>query len=799
LQHLLFMLLVSLASISIARVADAQVVINEVEYDEPSTDTGEYIELKNIGPSPASLADYSMVLVNGSNNTIYRTITFPTFSLAPGQYYVVCGNGANVVNCDLDVTPDADLIQNGAPDAVALLLNGVAVDLLSYEGNVPGYTEGTGAGAESGTTAGESLSRCADGSDTNNNGVDFALRPNTPGASNNCGSTGGPVGACGDPATPIAVIQGSGLASAMIGASVVVEGVVVGDFQGNGLNGFFVQEEDSQTDANPTTSEGIFVFGGATPVAVGNLVRVRGDVAEFSSLTELTGVTDVVVCLGTPVASAQTVAFPVAAVADLERYEGMLVNIAQTLTVTGNYELGRFGSLDLSVGGRLLQPTHVASPGAAAMALQSLNDRSRIVLDDLATGQNPNPIPYKDANNTRRVGDTLASLTGVLDGRLGTYRIQPTQPLSFVSGNPRPPAPASVGGRLRIAFANVLNYFTTLDSGALTCGPAGGLGCRGANSPAEFDRQRTKLLNELQLLDGDIVGFSEIENNPTATLQNLVDGLNARVGAGTYAFINTGSIGTDAIKVALIYKAARVAPVGSFAQLTTATDPRFIDTKNRPALAQTFSEAATGARLTVVVNHLKSKGSACTDVGDPDTADGQGNCNGTRTAAANALVDWLATDPTHSGDADFLLIGDLNAYAKEDPITALKAGGFRALLETFVGDGAYSYQFAGQSGYLDHALASSSLASQITGVTEWHHNADEPVVLDYNTEFKTDDPFNAADPFRSSDHDPIIVGVNLTGAPTAVPSVNAWQRLMMAGALLALGLFLLPRAVRARA
>ncbi len=118
------------------------------------------------------------------------------------------------------------------------------------------------------------------------------------------------------------------------------------------------------------------------------------------------------------------------------------------------------------------------------------------------------------------------------------------------------------------------------------------------------------------------------------------------VGAGTYDYIDTGTIGTDAIKLAIIYKPAAVSPVGSYAILDSSVDPRFIDTKSRPVLAQTFVENATGSVFTVAVNHLKSKGSPCDDVGDPDAGDGSGNCNGTRTAAAEALVDWLATDPT---------------------------------------------------------------------------------------------------------------------------------------------------------
>ncbi len=166
--------------------------------------------------------------------------------------------------------------------------------------------------------------------------------------------------------------------------------------------------------------------------------------------------------------------------------------------------------------------------------------------------------------------------------------------------------------------------------------------------------------------------------------------------------------------------------------------------------------------MTVAVNHFKSKGSAC--AGDPDTGDGQGNCNQTRVDAANDLTSWLAGDPTNSSDPDFLIIGDLNAYAKEDPITAIKNAGYNNLTETFLGQFAYSYVFEGQSGYLDHALSTSGLTAQVNGVTEWHINCDEPVALDYNVEFKSAGQvtsFYSTEPYRSSDHDPVIIGLTL--------------------------------------
>ncbi|NUM49044.1 MAG: ExeM/NucH family extracellular endonuclease, partial [Anaerolineales bacterium] len=321
--------------------------------------------------------------------------------------------------------------------------------------------------------------------------------------------------------------------------------------------------------------------------------------------------------------------------------------------------------------------------------------------------------------------------------------------------------PTLPGGNLKIVSANVLNYFTTLDTGTPICGPLANQDCRGANDAQEFTRQRDKILNALNELNADIIGLIEIENHATdAALDDLVSGLNALAGPGTYAKISTGPIGGDAIKVALLYKTTSIAPIGAYAVLDNTFDPAYQDDKNRPALAQTFSQTITGEIFTVVVNHLKSKGSACT--GDPDTGDGQGNCNQTRTAAANVLADWLTTDPTGSGDPDFLLLGDLNAYAQEDPITALETEGYTNLIDHFLGASAYSYVFDGQWGYLDYALANATMLTQIAGVSEWHINADEPITLDYNTEYKTPGQITSlysSDPFRVSDHDPVVVGL----------------------------------------
>ena len=183
-------------------------------------------------------------------------------------------------------------------------------------------------------------------------------------------------------------------------------------------------------------------------------------------------------------------------------------------------------------------------------------------------------------------------------------------------------------------------------------------------------------------------------------------------------------------------------------------------------LCKPFKKIATNEELTIAVNHFKSKGSCGSASGNNlDQDDGQGCWNELRTQAAQGLSAWLNTNPTGSMDNDFLIIGDLNAYGKEDPINALTAIGYRNLVSHYMGNAGYSYSFGGEIGYLDHALASSDLTSQVVDTTVWHINADEPRIFDYNTEFKSSEQLSSyfsEDAYRASDHDPVIVLLNLT-------------------------------------
>jgi predicted extracellular nuclease len=709
--------------------------------------------------------------------------------LASGDYYVVCANAATVANCDLDVDPDTNLIQNGAPDAVGLRFDGQLIDAVSYEGDTgTPYTEGSGTGLVDDGSEGTSISRCPDGQDTNQNNADFVLAPSTPGTENNCP----PPEVCGDPFTPIYEVQGSGSASPLVGSEVAVEGIVVGDFQNNtsldngDLNGFHLQ--DPTGDGDPATSDGIFVFApGGIDVSVGDSVRVRGAVSEFNGMTEIGGVSLILQCTtGNSLPPPAEVELPVISLDDFERYEGMYVTFPQALVISEYFNYERFGEIVLALPldgeSRPFTPTAIDEPGAPALERALANSIRRITLDDGLTTQNPPIVRHPNGEafsltNRFRGGDTVESVTGVIDFSFGLYRIQPTGPADYSAVNPRTEAPEEVGGSLKVASFNVLNYFLSPDNiqeasnapdnpADNICGPGLDQECRGfdGDQPEEFNRQRTKILAALFEIDGDIVGLIEMENTfGVEPMEDIVAGLNQLYGAVTYDFITTGTIGTDAIKVGIIYKPASVTPVGDYAILDTTVDPRFLDEFNRPVLAQTFREEATGGIFTVAVNHLKSKGSDCDDIGDPDLGDGQGNCNQTRVAAAEALVDWLASDPTGSGDADALIIGDLNSYDKEDPIDVLLAGGYTDLLFKYLGEFAYSYVFDGQSGYLDHALANPTLAAQVTGATVWHINADEPDLLDYDTTFKppAQEAIYEPNAYRSSDHDPVIVGLDL--------------------------------------
>ena len=814
LQHLgraLRRALLPLAWMAAALPAQAAVMISQVYGGGGNAGApyqNDFVELHNSGAAAVNLAGWSVQYSPAAGTSWGSQKISLTGSIPAGAYYLVqfgSGGAAGALlptanasgSFNMSATAGKVALVNTSsslPAVTCPLGDATLVDLVGYGSTANCAEPAAGAAAAPAPSASLAVLRRASGSscqDSNNNANDFtAVAPaprNAAAPAQACNGGTGPAPTPADAA--IYTIQGSTATSPLLGQLVRTSGVVTKLLN----NGFFIQALVG--DNNPATSDGIFVFAdpaGFAAAQPGNLVQVTGTVAEFaagagtaaSPLTELVSVSAVTL-LGTGQTITPTVvSLPLAAGDSFERFEGMLVQINDALTVQQNFFQARYGQLTIGAGGRHETPSNRHRPGsAAALALADLQARSRLLLDDGSSLQNPNPTPYAGANGLPRAGDSLGAITGVIDfgpatssaAGAGLYRIHPTSLPVFTARNPRPASPPVVGGNVRVASMNVLNFFTTFTDGS-TAGGATGQGCslggvslasncRGAGNLAEFNRQRAKIVKALAGLNADAVGLMEMQNNGSTAVQNLVDALNAQVGANSYAVVpdpaGVASTGDDAIKVAMIYKPARLARVGGSASDTDAVN-------NRPPLAQTFA-AANGERFTLVVNHLKSKSSCPAGSGaDADNGDGQGCWNGLRLRQAQRLRSAFVPQlQATSGSPDVLLIGDFNAYAQEDPVNELVANGYVDQMGRFSA-GAYSYVFNGTAGRLDHGITTASLSAKVAGALHWHIDADEASAQDYNLEFKqpacatcAPDPFDASLPFRASDHDPVLLGLHL--------------------------------------
>ena len=777
--------------------------INEFVADHDGTDLYEFVEV--FGQPETDYSDYTILHIEGDSSSNEGTIdsvlpvgTTDAFGfwwtgylsneLENGSITLLLVKDFTGLDGD-DLDTDDDGVLDTTPwseitDSVATSDGGTSDRTYGAPDLPPGYD---GNSYQPG-----GASRIPDGFDTETdtdwvrNGYYYLDLPD-PGDAYNTPGEPNAVQGCSGPYTPIYEIQGSGSSTPYAGTDVVTEGIVVGDFQEGGKNGFFIQ--DASGDEDLTTSDGIFVYYTGEDVAVGDHVRLQGEAKEYYDLTQIGWPDWLQVCaVGEPLPAPGVLALPVASVDDYEAFEGMRVIFPQDLVISEYFNFDRYGTIVLT-SQRYLQFTALFEPDVAGYA--AANDDyalNSITLDDGRTSQNPDPAIHPnglefDLYNLFRGGDLVTNLTGVVDYSYGAYVIQPTEGADYTPTNPRTPAPDIIEGDIKVASLNVYNYFTTLDEGPDICGPSGDMECRGADDADELERQRAKIISALITIDADIVGLMEIENDrpgpdPDYAVADLVAGLNDVMGPGTYDYIATGPIGLDAIKVALIYKPGNVTPVGDFAILDSTVDPTFIDTKNRPVLAQTFMDNIVGDAVTIAVNHLKSKGSSCDDLFDPDMGDGQGNCNLTRSSAAFAEVNWLASDPTGTGVGNHLIIGDLNAYDKEDPIDIIKAGAdatpgtgddFVDMIHEILGEAAYSYLFDGKIGYLDYALANTTLAEYVADVTIWHINADEADLINYDMSYKKDaqDAIYAPDEYRASDHDPVIITLTFNKPPEA--------------------------------
>ena len=751
--------------------AHAELLISE--YVEGSSNN-KAIEIYNPDGADADLSVYKIEQYNNGASTPTASFSLAG-KLARGAIHVMAHSTlAGVLGSRVNQT--AAFSFNG-DDALTLTRSGVVVDRIGQVGHQPpsGFWGTANAGTKDHTLRRKGAVRQGDTAAT------AAFDPSLQwdafsvddfsdlGLYNGQGTVAPPPAAamCGALATHLADVQGAGATSPLAGQNVEIEGVVTADYSGaNGFNGFFVQQPDAQRRRLPGVSEGLFVYAPGVTARAGDLVHLVGKVEEKYGQTQLTLATNgIASCASGHSVTPVDVTLPVADAKALSAYEGMLVRLPQTLTVSETYELGRYGSLLLS-NGRLPLPTNEAPAANGAAAQAAANALNRIVLDDGSNQQNPGtvryPAPGLSAANPVRAGYTVSGVQGVLERRYNAWRLQPVPgaaaPVFNAAANPRAGAPARhAQADVRIASFNVLNYFNGDGKGAGFDDAAN----RGAKTLAEFERQEAKIVAAIRAIDADVVGLMEIENDGYGSL-SAIRRLTSQLGVD-WRYVDPGlpRLGSDAITVAVIYNGRTVEPVGVPATLA-------IDDKNRQPLARSFRRIGGTQNFTVVVNHLKSKGCSGATGKDADQGDGQSCWNPTRVRAAGLIADWLATSPTGVADVGKLVIGDLNSYAKEDPVLLLADRGYADMVEKFIGKGAYSYVYGGESGYIDHALATSGLAGRVRAVHEWHINADEPIALEYSFAYKSAEQqqaFYAPDPYRSSDHDPVLVDLALHTQP----------------------------------
>lgn len=604
------------------------------------------------------------------------------------------------------------------------------------------------------------------------------------------------LGICGDKNhsgyRSIRAIQGEEVASPLLNKWVVTEGVVTLSLQGkNQYRGFWLQQTDSLIGEK--SSSGIFVYYDGQPVKSGQIIRLLAQVAEYHGLTEFRKVKALKSCaFDASLPKAIKITLPVVSITELEALEGMRVFLRQDLVVSDLYGagngLGNYGQFAIS--SQLhSQPTERFS---AAQLRENKNllpvkALDYLLIDDASAKPFPSFIPYPtsagfSADNAVRITDRLKYVKGVLHAYGEYYMVIPDS----VSGIEIKPArlrskePAvSKSANLVIASLNLSNYFNgdRINNDQKNRGfPT----VRGARSYRGFLLQTEKIVSALSAMDADIIGLMEVENDgygSYSAIQDLTRALNKGVSAkGKYHFIrpppdllNDGRLGSDVISVGLLYRPnkVKVKRLAKVLNTRTSHNSLFDDTRNRPSLIQRFE--FKGQEFIIGVNHFKSKSRPCDEV-EFDTL--QGNCNITRYKAALALGNFLQQQG--SGSLPTLILGDLNSYSQEDPLLALYDLGFHNLkyrtdLSNLSNMPSFSYSFQGLLGNLDHALANEAFLPFIESLDSWHINSIEDVLLDYKREdnghsFPSLDIYGSGDAYRSSDHDPVVLGLQFPDA-----------------------------------
>jgi predicted extracellular nuclease len=337
-------------------------------------------------------------------------------------------------------------------------------------------------------------------------------------------------------------------------------------------------------------------------------------------------------------------------------------------------------------------------------------------------------------NNYHRCGEKIIGLKA---------RVISTSSLSMEggqwSGNTRADLEAGIPDlgdyRLLVCGFNVENYFMTW-------------GSMGAYSYAEHQAQRAKVHKALKKINADIYGLVELQKGDDA-IREIVNDLNKALPKRHYKYFSGDASSKDQ-KVDFVYDENTVEPIGIPAETS-------VELPYRKKMI-CFREKETGEKFIYSINHFKAM-----NTGGADRRENE----------SKAVVKLYNSYRQNRSimENDLLLMGDLNCYAKTEPIMVFtESNNMIDLHRAFHADSSYSYMFGGLTSYIDHAISNETLYRQVTGMAGYHINSDEDDKYTYD---KSSDKTM----FRCSDHDPVLVGLKLdsTLSQPLTPYLNTWE------------------------